>query len=269
MLYHLIHQMSREGHSTRRISEHFGLNWRTVKRYLSMDERTFTEELEAGRTRGKVLDPYEGFVREKLSLYPETPAAQLHDWLKEHHPDFPHVNQKTVFNFVQHIRDKHNIPRSGEPGREYMAVEELPYGRQGQADFGFYNMRTTTGGSKKVQFFTFVLSRSRYKYVFFSDTPFTCDLLVEAHERAFRFLGGIPGEVVYDQDRLMMVSENLGDIILTGGFRTYVTQRGITTWFCRKADPESKGKVENVVKYVKRNFLYNVSARPTTYFQID
>src|SRR5690606_6207909 len=144
MLYHLIHQMSREGHSTRRISEHFGLNWRTVKRYLSMDERTFTEELEGGRTRGKVLDPYEGFVREKLSLYPETPAAQLHDWLKEHHPDFPHVNQKTVFSSVQHIRDKHNIPRNGEPGREYMAVEELPYGRQGQADFGFYNMRTTT-----------------------------------------------------------------------------------------------------------------------------
>ncbi len=257
MLYHLIHQMSREGHSTKRISEHFGLNWRTVKRLLSMDERTFTEDLEGGRTRGKVLDPYEGFVREKLSRYPETPAAQLHDWLKEHHADFPRVAQKTVFNFVQHIRDKYNIPRSEDPTRDYMAVEELPYGLQGQADFGFYNMRTTTGGSKKVQFFTFVLSRSRYKYVLFSDTPFTCELLVEAHEKAFEFLGGVPGEVVYDQDRLMMVSENLGDIILTREFRAYVGQRGITTWFCRKSDPESKGKVENVVKYVKRNFLYN------------
>jgi hypothetical protein len=27
--------------------------------------------------------------------------------------------------------------------------------------------------------------------------------------------------------------------------------------FCRKADPESKGKVENAVQYVKKNFLYN------------
>lgn len=26
---------------------------------------------------------------------------------------------------------------------------------------------------------------------------------------------------------------------------------------CRKADPESKRKIENAVKYVKRNFLYN------------
>lgn len=257
MLYHLIHEKSREGHSIKWISEHFGLNWRTVKRHLSLDERTFTHNLENGRTREKVLDRYEDFVREKLRLYPETSSAQLHDWLKEHHADFPQVNRKTVFNFVQHVRDKHNIPRQSGSVRAYMAVEELPYGRQGQVDFGFYNMRTTTGSLKKVQFFTFVLSRSRYKYILFSDIPFTTEMLVEAHEKAFEFIGGIPMEVVYDQDRLMMVSENLGDIILTGDFRTYVGQRGINTWFCRKSDPESKGKVENAVKYVKQNFLYN------------
>ncbi|GAH47035.1 unnamed protein product, partial [marine sediment metagenome] len=28
-------------------------------------------------------------------------------------------------------------------------------------------------------------------------------------------------------------------------------------YFCRKADPQSKGKVENVIKYVKQSFLYN------------
>ncbi|GGC50449.1 transposase for insertion sequence element IS21-like protein [Parapedobacter defluvii] len=256
MLYHHIHKLSRQGRSVSWISSEVGLNWRTVKRLLSMDERTFQEDLERGRTREKILDPYEGFLRDRLSLYPDTSAAQLHDWLKEHHAGFPQVSQKTVFNYVQYMRDKYNIPRE-DSARQYMAVEELPYGRQGQADFGFYNMRTTAGGSKKVQFFTFVLSRSRHKYVQFSDVPFTCELLVEAHERAFEFIGGVPVEVVYDQDRLMMVSENLGDIILTREFRAYVGQRGITTWFCRRADPESKGKVENVVKYVKRNFLYN------------
>lgn len=256
MLYHQIHQFSRQGRSITWISSELGLNWRTVKRILSMDEWTFQKNLERGRTREKKLDPYEGFLRDKLSLYPDTSSAQLHDWLKEHHVDFPKVSQRTVFNFVRHVREKYNIPRE-ETGRQYMAVEELPYGLQGQADFGFYNMRTTSGRSKKVQFFTFVLSRSRYKYVHFLDVPFTCALLVEAHERAFEFLGGIPKEVVYDQDRLMMVSENLGDIILTREFRAYVDQRGISTWFCRRADPESKGKVENVVKYTKRNFLYN------------
>ena len=33
---------------------------------------------------------------------------------------------------------------------------------------------------------------------------------------------------------------------------------------CRKADPESKGKVENVVKYIKQNFLHN-----RTYYDLD
>jgi hypothetical protein len=43
-----------------------------------------------------------------------------------------------------------------------------------------------------------------------------------------------------------MVSENLGDIVMTSAFRTYVSQSSFVTYFCRKADPESKGKVENV-----------------------
>ena len=54
-----------------------------------------------------------------------------------------------------------------------------------------------------------------------------------------------------------MVSENGGDIILTEAFRGYTRAQCFDLYFCRKADPQSKGKVENVVKYVKQNFLYN------------
>jgi len=70
-----------------------------------MDEWTFQKDLERGRTREKKLDPFEGFLRDKLSLYPDTSSAQLHDWLKEHHVDFPKVSQRTVFNFVRHVRE--------------------------------------------------------------------------------------------------------------------------------------------------------------------
>ncbi|NQX41248.1 transposase [Pedobacter steynii] len=44
---------------------------------------------------------------------------------------------------------------------------------------------------------------------------------------------------------------------MTSGFKGYSKERGFRAWFCRKADPESKGKVENVVKCVKQNFLCN------------
>jgi transposase len=238
MMYHLVKQMDYEGHSITKIAEHFGINWRTVKRMLSMSEQEFTQGLEKGRLRKRSLDAYESFIKEKLTAYPDTSSAQMHDWLKEHHPDFPGVSQKTVFNFVQHLRDRYNIPKA-ESVREYVCVPELPYGLQGQVDFGFYNMKTTLGKMKKVQFFTFVLSRSRYKYIFFNDIPFTTEMVISAHEKAFEFIGGYPDELVYDQDRLFMVSENLGDLILTGEFRGYVKQRGFETWFCRKADPET------------------------------
>jgi len=256
MMYHLIQQMDHEGHSITKIAETFGINWRTVKRFLSMTEQEYVYELENGQIRKRSLEPYERFIKDKLTTFGDTSAAQLHDWLKEHHPGFPRVSQKTVFNFVHFVRNKYNIPKT-EAVREYACVPELPYGLQGQVDFGFYNMKTTQGKVKKVQFFTFVLSCSRYKYIRFNDHPFTTETVIDAHEKAFEFIKGLPQEIVYDQDRLFMVSENLGDIILTGEFRPYVKERGFKTWFCRKADPESKGKVENAVKYVKQNFLYN------------
>ncbi|MFR1445738.1 IS21 family transposase, partial [Acinetobacter baumannii] len=120
-------------------------------------------------------------------------------------------------------------------------------------------MRNTQGGRVKVYFFTLVLSRSRYKYVFFSQEPFTTATSIEAHEHAFAFIEGLPDTLVYDQDRLFIVDENKGDLILTEQFRAYSNQRKFKLYFCRKSDPESKGKVENVVKYVKQNFLYNRS----------
>ncbi len=258
MTYHQVHQMEREGFSIQKIASYLGMDWRTAKRLLSLNEQQYLLEQEIPTGKKSSLAMYEEFVKDKLLLHPSTPAAQMHDWLKERHQDFPVFNPKTVFNFVHSVRAKYNIPKIAKQ-RDYACVPELPYGLQAQVDFGFYNMATTMGKTKKVQFFTFVLSRSRYKYILFSDTPFTTTSVIEAHERAFQAIKGCPVEIVYDQDRLFMVSENLGDIVMTAGFRSYVSQSTFITHFCRKADPESKGKVENVVKYVKQNFLYNRS----------
>lgn len=77
---------------------------------------------------------------------------------------------------------------------------------------------------------------------------------IRSHENAFEFFGGMPEEIVYDQDHLITVSEHAGDMILTAEFQAYKQQRKFRVHLCRKADPESKGKVESTVKYVKRNF---------------
>lgn len=219
-----------------------------------MNEKEFLAFKTNHKNRAKMLDPYEGFVRDRLKDCPEASAAQVHDWLKECHPDMAEVNEKTVFNFVLAVRKKFGIDK---PFRERACAQlkELDYGIQAQVDFGEYNMTTLEGGRKKVWFFSMVLSRSRQKYVVFRDAPFTTQAVIDAHEKCFQFYQGIPQQIVYDQDKLMLVDENYGDLLMTEQFKNYVQHRKLKTWFCRKADPQSKGKVENVIRYIKYNFL--------------
>ena len=260
IMYHQIHKMKRDRFSNLRIGQELGIDRRTVKFYLSKDESQYEEFIQSQEERKRELAPYEEFVKGKLELYQETPSAQMHDWLMEHYPDFPGVTPKTVYNFVMWVRQKYHLPHIN-PIRQYNAVEELAYGQQAQVDFGEYNMRNGLGKRVKVYFFTMILSRSRHKYLYFTDIPFTSYTAILAHEKAFSFFNGVPKEIVYDQDKVFLSNENKGDLLLTSAFKDYCRESTFRLYFCRKADPESKGKVENVVKYTKQNFLYN---RPFT-----
>ena len=256
IMYHEIQKLDRLGFSKNKISKYLNVNWRTVRKYFNMTEEGFEGFLVQKGNKDKILDPYKDFVLSRLEEYSDTSAAQMFDWLKEHNPDLPDVCEKTVYNFVMDIRQKHNIPVI-ESFREYFAVEQLPYGEQAQVDFGQYNMRHHGKSRKKVYFFAMVLSRSRMKFIYFLDRPFRAKDVCTAHEKSFEYFEGIPQTIVYDQDRTIVVDENIGNIILTSDFRNYIKSRSFKRHFCRKADPESKGKVENVIGYVKKNFLYN------------
>jgi len=53
----------------------------------------------------------------------------------------------------------------------------------------------------------------------------------------------------------MWFSENLGNIIFVPAFEKYVKRIGYSVSLCRPRDPQSKGKVEEVIGYVKQSFL--------------
>jgi transposase len=254
IMYHEIHRLKREGFKPAWIGRHLVLDRRTVKKYLAMSEEEFMEFKHRQLVRCKVLDSYEEYVKSRLEEFPEASAAQVHDWLKERHVDFIDVSEKTIFNFVLYLREKHGIPKPFNY-RDCAQVDQLPYGQQAQVDFGEYNMSTQDSKRKKVYFFSMVLSRSRHKYVVFSESPFNTLAAIEAHEKCFWYFQGIPRQLVYDQDKLLLVDENKGNLILTEAFRQYVDHRKFKLHFCRKADPQSKGKIENVIKYIKYNFL--------------
>lgn len=253
-MWHKIKELKGKNLSNCQISRQLNIHRATVRKYLEMDETAFYQWIELPRHLPKKLQQYYDFIKLELEHVPDLSAAQIEDRLKERFEDLPDVHSKTVYNFVQSIRKECGINKKRTSIRVYQKLPDTAYGQQAQVDFGVFNMSTETA-PKKVYFFTMVLSRSRQKFVFFRSYPFTTESTIECHNRAFEYFGGQPKEILYDQDRVLMVNENLGDLVLTAQFGAYCKEMAFTTVFCRKSDPESKGKIENVVKYVKQNFL--------------
>lgn len=253
-MWYKITDLKSEKLTNPQIATKLGIHRTTVSKYLSMTEDEFKASQACQRTYPSRLDKYEQNVHHQLESCNDLSASQIHDRLKEIFPDFPQVNEKTVYNFVQRVRNKYNILKTSA-SRYYQKCVETPYGQYAQVDFGERYMQGEKGGYRKVYFFAMVLSRSRAKFIFLSKTPFNAELAVYAHEVAFSYFGGVPRSIIYDQDKVFIVRENFGDYILTQTFESYVSHSCFKPIFCRKEDPESKGKCENVVKYVKSNFL--------------
>ena len=86
-----------------------------------------------------------------------------------------------------------------------------------------------------------VLWYSQLKYVYFSTTDFNSEKAIEAHKNAFRFFGGTPEVLLYDQDKVSTVSENFGNMILVKDFEAFLKEYGLAIAFCSGYHPNGKG----------------------------
>ncbi|WP_411953849.1 IS21 family transposase [Alkalibacillus sp. S2W] len=255
MDYMEIHRLYQEGFSKSAIARKLQIS---RNRVIDCLNRSF-EEMEVYthtlKTRSKKLDPYHQQILEWLKMHHDLTAAQIVDWLQET-LDISDIAENTVRNYVNDMRDHYHIPKQTAQ-RPYVSVPELPMGQQGQVDFGYDVVQDKDGRSVRLYFIAFLLSHSRFKYVEWLDRPFRTADVIRMHDHAFHYFGGMPTEMVYDQDALLAVSENAGDLILTSIFSAYQDSKGFKIYLCRKSDPETKGKVEQTVKFVKVNFSHN------------
>jgi transposase len=253
MMYAEIQKLKAMGYKKQRAARQLELDTKTVRKYWEMTEEEYITQQSESKERTKNMEPYREYVLEKLREHSEITSAIIYDNLREEFMDFE-PSYRSVRRYVMLLREAEGLLAPMKI-RQYMEVQELPPGFQAQVDMGQKIMKDENGKSVKVYIFAMVLSCSRYKYVCFQLEPFTAKSFCEAHDRAFRYFGGRPAEIVYDQDRVMVVSENGGDIIYTETFESYKNYAGFSIHLCRGSDPESKGKIEAVVKYVKGNFL--------------
>ncbi|MEA3420586.1 MAG: DDE-type integrase/transposase/recombinase [Acidobacteriota bacterium] len=250
-MYKKIQSFKSQGYSRNEISAELGIDPKTTAKYFQMEEEEFQAYRKDHMFRDKVFAGYEADI---LEVYEQNEFAKLnmsavYDYLEERYGQLPWT-EKTFRNYVNYLIEIEKLSLD-ENIRIYMKVPELPFGKQMQLDFGEFRFRS----GLKLFIFAGVLSASRYKYVVFQDHPFKTKEVIDHLLNCFDYYGGVPKELVIDQDSLMVVSENAGDVIYTNDFRYFIEEQEIQMYVCRASDPESKGKIENVIKYVKYNFL--------------
>lgn len=254
-MYSTIQALKEKGFSIRQVSRLIRVSRNTIRKYWDMPAEDYATTL-LSVNRLSALSAYGQPVLHWLESFPCMTAAQVRDWLCEKYQI--DAAERTVRRFVTELRKKHGITKKAAPRRDYEAVDELPMGFQLQMDFGVKSVRDAYS-SRYVKLYVaaFSLSCSRYKWGLFQDRPFTSEDLVRSLYGCFEYLGGMPHQLVYDQDSILVVSENNGDIIHTHAFAAFLQQTHLQTLVCRKSDPETKGKIEAVVRFIKGNFMEN------------
>ena len=250
-MFKQVQTFKRQGFLKSEIVKTLELDPRTVAKYYAMEEDEFRAYRQEHLFRDKAFDDLRGEILEVYGANDFRPlsVSSVYDYLEERYGALS-GNEQTLRNYIAHLIQTESL-RLDDAVRQYTKVPELPFGKQMQLDFGRYRCRS----GLVLYIFAAVLSASRYKYVIFQEEPFRTLDVIRHLLACFDYFGGRPEELVIDQDRLMVVSENAGDIIYTEDFKAFIDEQAFRMYVCRAADPETKGKIENLVKFVKGNYL--------------
>jgi transposase len=119
-------------------------------------------------------------------------------------------------------------------------------------DWGEVGTIATPAGDRKLLCFCAVLGWSRWKYVrFFTGQRFP--MLAQGLAGCFAALGGVPAAVLFDNPKTVTVGFIAGAAVLNPQLVRLATHYRFTPTTAAPHDPEAKGKVEALVKFVKAN----------------
>lgn len=131
---------------------------------------------------------------------------------------------------------------------------ETPPGKQAQVDWGEFKLKKEDGTFVKIHAFIMIMGHSRKQYVEFTENE-RIDTLIGCHERAFAFFGGVPESILYDNMKTVVKhSHQTGTNKWNEKFLQFSKHHDFSPLRCRPYHPRTKGKVENGVKYLRKNF---------------
>ena len=235
----MIKDFAAKGKSAYAIGKEFGISKNTARKYMEQPAR---EHGLKGRLKGSKLDPYKPKLQEWISQ-----GIFNCEVLLERLQELGYDGGKSILKEYVHPY---------RPARSAPAVQryESPGGRQAQMDWGICQYRDKEGETHKVPAFVMILGASRVKYIEFVKR---CDL--RSMERcilnAFSYFGGVPGEILTDNMKTVVAGREAGKTIWNEQFADFAADMGFVPKVCRVRRPQTKGKVERLVHYVKNNFF--------------
>ena len=235
-----------EGLSEREAAKRFGLARGTVRKMLRYATPPgYRRRQPAQRPK---LDPFTGIVDQILIDDQERPKKQRHtakrifDRLRD---EYDFTGGYTIVK--DYVRDK-------KLGGQEMFVPLVHPPGDAQADFG-EALVVIDGVQRKAHYLVVDLPHSDDAFVKAFPAE-TTEAFCEGHNAAFRYFGGVPRSILYDNTTLA-VARILGDgrRKRTRVFSELQSHYLFSDRFGRPGKGNDKGKVEGLVGYARRNFM--------------
>jgi transposase len=121
-------------------------------------------------------------------------------------------------------------------------------------DWGAAGTVATAAGPRKLSFFSAVLGWSRYRTVSFSCSE-RFGALAAGLVHSFEAVGGVPGKVLFDNPKTVATSHLAGAAVLNPDLVRLAAHYRFSPRTTERQDPESKGKVEALVRFAKSDLI--------------
>ena len=195
------------------------------------------------RPRPSKLDPHKPLILRWLETHPYS-ATQILQRLRE---EAGYTGGFSILKeYVRRVRPVRNPA--------FLTLAFAP-GECAQVDWGYAGAMTVGSTTRRLSFFVMVLAYSRMIYVEFTLGEAT-EHFLGAHQNAFEFFGGVPAVVLVDNLKSAVLHHPHGDkATFNPRYLDFAAHYGFEPRACNVRKANEKGRVENGVGYIKKNFL--------------
>ena len=227
------------------------LSFRQIARELKLDLKTVRKwarresfQKAPPPKRASKLDAFKGQIVRLLERH-DYSARQIFQQIKES----GYAGRYTrVKDFVRQVRPK--------PKPAFLTLHFEP-GQCAQVDWACAGSVPVGSTRRRLSFFLMVLAYSRKMYLEFTLAE-TMEHFLCCHQHAFEYLGGVVQQVWVDNCKVAVLSRSADSILFNPRYLDFANHYGFQIRACGVKKPHEKGRVENGVGYVKKNFLHGL-----------